>query len=84
MISIPQTFNPPFFSYQIEPNICHHDLILLIHIHNLLKRKPKLLNGNPCKLFPMLRNYCYCYMLAMLVINLLVFVLSNPSKFLKI
>ena len=28
--------------YQIEPDISHHNLILLVHIHDLLKRKSKL------------------------------------------
>ena len=36
------TISPP---YQIEPHIGHHDLILLIHVHNLLQRQPELERG---------------------------------------
>ena len=44
------------FPYQIQPDISHHNLILLVHIHDLLKRKSKLWSGNLWKLFPKLQN----------------------------
>ena len=72
--------NIKYSYYQIQPDVSHHYLILFVHIHDLLKRKSKLGNGNLCKTIFKASKLMLLPLLAMLVINLLVFVLSNPSK----